>query len=436
MSTYLKYNFWYECLKSLEKSLGPEMVKNLFRTITVEIDGNEVKMFVPDKATLQKIKNEYLDKIKEVVSEVSPEARVVSLFLKKAKNLKDKHIIEPFEIDTLKRFEGFVSGKSNEFAFNLAKKIGDGDFKDLGLTIFCGSFGLGKTHLLQSIAFNLIHGEKDCRVCLIHSEKFVVDMVAAIQDGTTKEFRKSLRDVDIFLVDDCHFFINKKRSQYELAELIHYLRNQSKPVVMSLDRHPDNIEDVSSRLKSFFQWSVVANLNPPDLSARIKIIENKVAEYSKTIGFTKEVNHYIAKKCRSNVREIEGVLKRLYFHSHYLKAPVTLEFVKKSLGELDKIKLKKITPLFIQKAVCTHFSVELKQLTGDGRRRSIVKPRQIAMHLIRKHTKYSLPEIGSYFNKRDHATVIYSCKKIDGLLKSNEYISNDYKQIEDDLFNS
>ena len=456
-------NFWNACIKSLEGSLGKKIIQRWFSDVSVDIKGTELRLCISDKEVLKKIKQEYLQNIKKTVVLLSPKIQSVSLFLRKSNKTQRKEIINcstkkssvdndtdrsvKIEVNKIisktsissinnimaqQTFDTFVVGKSNKIAFEIMSMIGKGEFDDFSQTIVYGKYGLGKTHLLRSVVNALNINKPDLKVVLVHSERFLVDMVNAINENKVASFRNKYRNCDVLLIDDCHFFANKKRAQQELLEALDHLRNKNNPVILSLKDHPNNIPDLNERLVSFFGWGIITTLKSPDMETRKLIIKKKVSSL-KQMHFPEEVVHYIAKHCNSNVREIEGAIKRLHTHSLISKIPITLDLTKKSLSELVSSKKRKLNPSLIKVIVSNHFNINPELLDSDSRSQSVVIPRQIAIHLIRKHTKLSLPEIGRLFHNRGHATVIYSCKKIDQLLLKKEEINSEYCIIEEKI---
>jgi chromosomal replication initiator protein len=290
-----------------------------------------------------------------------------------------------------------------------------------------GGVGLGKTHLMQSIGNLIVEQGPNAQVAYIHSEKFVGDMVSALRHNTINEFKQAYRSLDALMIDDIQFFARKERSQEEFFHTFNALLEGQQQVILTCDRYPKEVDGLEERLKSRFGWGLTVAIDPPELETSVAILMSKAA--AANVELPEEVAFFIAKRIRSNVRELEGALRRVMATSSFTGRPITIDFAKEALKDLLALQDKLVTIDNIQKTVAEYFKIRIADLLSKSRRRSITRPRQIAMSLAKELTTHSLPEIGDAFGGRDHTTVLHACRKIADLRETESRIAEDYKNL-------
>ena len=324
-------------------------------------------------------------------------------------------------------FENFVEGKSNQLALAASHQISENPGKAYNPLFLYGGVGLGKTHLMHAIGNAILETKPNAKIVYLHSERFVADMVKALQTNAINDFKNFYRSVDALLIDDIQFFAGKDRSQEEFFHTFNALMEGHQQIVITCDRYPKEIEGVEERLKSRFGWGLTVAIDPPDLETRVAIINNKVNEVG--ISLDSEVAFFIAKKVRSNVRELEGALKRVIVHAKFTGKKITIDFVCEALKDLISIQDKLVTQDNIIKTVAEYYKLKVADILSKRRNRSIARPRQIAMSLAKELTNHSLPEIGDAFGGRDHTTVIHACRTIDKLKQTNNELAEDHANL-------
>jgi len=324
-------------------------------------------------------------------------------------------------------FESFVEGNSNQLAKAAALQVSDKPGEAYNPLFIYGGVGLGKTHLMHAIGNNIIKNNPEAKVLYLHSERFVADMVKALQTNAINEFKRFYRSLNALLIDDIQFFSGKDRSQEEFFHTFNALLEGQQQIILTSDRYPKEIEGVEERLKSRFGWGLTVVVEPPELETRVAILMSK-AEQS-NIELPYEVAFFIAKKIRSNVRELEGALRRVMANAQFTGKSITIEFVSEALRDLLALQDKLITVDNIQKTVAEYYKVKVSDILSKRRSRSIARPRQMAMALAKELTNHSLPEIGEHFGGRDHTTVIHACRKVKELLIAESDFAEDYKNL-------
>lgn len=324
-------------------------------------------------------------------------------------------------------FENFVEGKSNQIAAAAAKQVGREPGGINNPLLIYGGVGLGKTHLMHAVGNLIAKNNPGMPVVYLHSERFVAEMVRALQSNKMDEFKSHYRQVGALLIDDVQFFAFKDRSQEEFFHTFNSLTEGHQQIVITCDRYPKEIAGLEERLKSRFGWGLTVAVEPPELETRVAILMSK-AEQSQ-ISLPYEVAFFIAKRIRSNVRELEGALKRVVASSHFMGEPITLEFVKEALKDLLSLQDKLVTIENIIKTVAEYYKIKVAELLSKRRSRSVARPRQMAMALAKELTNHSLPEIGDAFGGRDHTTVLHAYRKIKELLETDRDIAEDFKNL-------
>lgn len=290
-----------------------------------------------------------------------------------------------------------------------------------------GGTGLGKTHLLHAVGNGIMARKANAKVVYMHSERFVQDMVKALQNNAIEEFKRYYRSVDALLIDDIQFFANKERSQEEFFHTFNALLEGNQQIILTSDRYPKEINGVEDRLKSRFGWGLTVAIEPPELETRVAILMKKADEND--IRLPGEVAFFIAKRLRSNVRELEGALNRVIANANFTGRAITIDFVREALRDLLALQEKLVTIDNIQKTVAEYYKIKVADLLSKRRSRSVARPRQMAMALAKELTNHSLPEIGDAFGGRDHTTVLHACRKIEQLREESHDIKEDFSNL-------
>jgi chromosomal replication initiator protein len=325
-------------------------------------------------------------------------------------------------------FKNYVEGKSNQLARAASMQVAE----NLGLAynplFIYGGVGLGKTHLMHAIGNAILDKKPDARIVYLHSEKFVGDMVSALQHNAINEFKRLYRSVDALLIDDIQFFAGKERSQEEFFHTFNALLEGQQQVILTCDRFPKEIDGLEERLKSRFGWGLTVAIEPPELETRVAILQSKAEQAG--VNLPGEVAFFIAKRIRSNVRELEGAMRRVIANAHFTGRSITLDFAREALRDLLALHDKLITIENIQKTVADYYKIRVADLLSTRRSRSVTRPRQIAMALAKELTNHSLPEIGDAFGGRDHTTALHACRKVAELKETDIKVEEDYNNLQ------
>ena len=325
------------------------------------------------------------------------------------------------------QFDNFVEGKSNQLARAAATQVANNPGGSYNPLFIYGGTGLGKTHLLHAVGNGIVANNGDAKIVYMHSERFVQDMVKALQNNAIEDFKRFYRSVDALLIDDIQFFANKERSQEEFFHTFNALLEGNQQIILTSDRYPKEIDGVEDRLKSRFGWGLTIAIEPPELETRVAILMRKAAE--NRIHLPNEVAFFIAKRLRSNVRELEGALNRVIANANFTGRPITIDFVREALRDLLALQEKLVTVDNIQKTVADYYKIKVADILSKRRSRSVARPRQVAMALAKELTNHSLPELGNAFGGRDHTTVLHACRKIQQLREESHDIKEDYKNL-------
>lgn len=438
---------WEHCLKRLEGALTAQQFNTWVRPLQVQEEGETLRLLAPNRFVLEWIKDRYFDLIQSAVVETGNDAIKISLEIGSKKPLAPKPAPAPtapltaFKLNRANEqttvyvsningefsFANFIEGKSNQLARAAASQVAEHAGCTYNPLFIYGGVGLGKTHLMQAIGNAFLTRKTDARVIYIHSERFVGDMVKALQHNAIEEFKRYYRGVDMLLIDDIQFFAGKERSQEEFFHTFNSLMERRQQIIMTCDRYPKEIEGLEERLKSRFGWGLTVPIEPPELETRVAILKSKARLTHHTLP--DEVAFFIAKRVRSNVRELEGALRRVIANARFTGKAITLDFAKEALRDLINSQDKFITIDNIQKVVAEYYKIRISDLVSQRRSRSIARPRQMAMTLSKDLTKHSLPEIGAAFGGRDHTTVLHACKKIASLRQEDRAVGEDYSNL-------
>ncbi len=444
----MEVTLWEKCLSCLQDEFPSQQFNTWIRPLQAQHADNKLVLFAPNRFVLDWITERFLGRIKELVvqfCESSPPPVLLEIGSKRGETVrvnatnptqapavvtKSKTVdIVNFQsnINPTFTFDNFVEGKSNQLAKAASLQVAENPAVAYNPLYLYGGVGLGKTHLLHAIGNQIMRNNVNAKVLYLHSERFVADMVKALQTNSMNDFKRFYRGVDALLIDDIQFFAGKDRSQEEFFHTFNSLLESQQQVILTCDRYPKEINGVEERLKSRFGWGLTVSVEPPELETRVAILMSK-AEASKT-NLPYEVAFFVAKRIRSNVRELEGALKRIIANAHFTGRPITLDFVKDALRDLLALQDKLITVENIQKTVAEYYKVKVADLLSKRRSRSVARPRQMAMALAKELTNHSLPEIGDVFGGRDHTTVLHACRVIAELRQSNQDMEEDYTNL-------
>ena len=330
-------------------------------------------------------------------------------------------------VDRTLTFDSFVEGNSNQLAKAAAIQVAENPGESYNPLLLYGASGLGKTHLMQAVGNELLKRNPNARVAYLHSERFVANMVKALQQNKINEFKHFYRSVDALLIDDIQFFAGKDRSQEEFFHTFNTLIEGGQQIILTCDRYPREIKGLEERLKTRFGWGLSVAVEPPELETRVAILMQKANEQN--MEMAEDAAFFIARRLRSNVRELEGALKRVIAQAHFKQRPIDIELIKESLKDLISMQDRLVSIDNIQKTVAEYYKIKVSDLHSKRRNRSIARPRQVAMSLAKELTSHSLPEIGEAFGGRDHTTVLHACRKIEELKESNTDIAEDLKNL-------
>ena len=428
---------WNKCSEKLENKLSQEDFNTWIRPLKATQEENTLELLAPNDFILNYIEKNFSDEIKKLVRENSK--KNISLvfktltketFVDKYKSTSKNSEIKLVESYT---FDSFVEGKSNHLALAAAKQVAANPKGDYNPLFIYGGVGLGKTHLMHAVGNQILNNEPDKRIVYVHSEKFVSDMVKALQLGAMNEFKSYYRNADALLIDDIQFFAGKEQSQEEFFHTFNALLDRNNQMILTCDKYPKEIDGLEERLKSRLGWGLPVVIDPPELETRAAVLLNKANRMG--VILPNDCAIYIAQRIRSNIRELEGALKRVVANARFTNQDIDLALVKDALKDLFVISAKMVSIENIQKTVAEYYNIKLSDLLSKRRSRSITRPRQMAMALTKELTNHSLPEIGEAFNGRDHTTVLHACKKIIDLRKENPSHEEDYRNLNRALTN-
>ena len=324
-------------------------------------------------------------------------------------------------------FDNFVIGKSNQLAHAASLQVAQNPGQTYNPLFIYGGVGLGKTHLMHALGNRIMQNNPQAKVLYLHSERFVADMIKALQRNAMNDFKKFYRNMNALFIDDIQFFAGKERSQEEFFHTFNSLLDSQQQIVLTCDRYPKEIEGLEERLQSRFGWGLTIAVEPPELETRVAILMSKAE--SSHVKLSNDVAFFIAKHIQSNVRELEGALKRVIANAHFTGQPITVEFTREALKDLLTLQAKLVTIDNIQRTVADFYKIKMSDILSKRRSRSIARPRQVAMALSKELTNHSLPEIGEAFGGRDHTTVLHAVRKIQELLEQQIALKDDWKNL-------
>ncbi len=441
---------WNRCLSQLERELSEQQLNTWIRPLQAQFDEGVLRLYAPNRFVMDWVREHFSGRIEQIVlgdsedavDRVALEVGSQSPVQTPAQNNGTSVQLHdgPAEHETAKSrrggehnlnqeftFQTFVEGKSNQLSRAAAMQVAENPGRAYNPLFIYGGVGLGKTHLMHAVGNTMFGRDRNSRVMYLHSERFVADMVKALQRNAINEFKNFYRSLDALLIDDIQFFARKERSQEEFFHTFNALLEGDQQVIVTCDRYPKEVDGLEERLKSRFGWGLTVAIEPPELETRVAILHRKANQAN--IELPNEVAFFIAKRIRSNVRELEGALRRVIANSHFTGRPITLDFAREALRDLIALQDKLVTIENIQKTVAEYYKIRVADLLSKRRSRSIARPRQLAMLLAKELTNHSLPEIGDSFGGRDHTTVLHACRKIGELRESDVRVDEDYANL-------
>ncbi len=480
---------WQSCVSCLKNELPSQQFNTWIRPLQAESSANELRLYAPNRFVLDWVKDKFLGRIMELLTENSRGTAVDVVFeiggqrqalqtpgssnsslprpstdipgdpgnsniadsLPVVRTSVSEPIAKPLTGSLIRRtsrnmeviidgklshkgslnpdntFDNFIEGKSNQLARAAALQVAENPGGAYNPLFIYGGVGLGKTHLMHAIGNYLVARKPDAKVVYLHSETFVATMVTALQLNAINEFKRYYRSVDALLIDDIQFFAGKERSQEEFFHTFNALLEGGQQIILTSDKYHKEINGLEERLKSRFGWGLSVAVEPPELETRAAILINK-AEQS-NVELPSDAAMFIAQRLRSHVRELEGALKKVIVHANFVGRPIDLELVKEALKDLFALHDKLVTIDNIQRSVAEYYKIKMSDMLSKRRNRSVARPRQVAMCLSKELTNHSLPEIGDAFGGRDHTTVLHACKQVKNLRGSSSDIAEDYNNL-------
>jgi chromosomal replication initiator protein len=434
---------WNRCIRDLQAELPEQQFNTWIRPLQAVEDEGRLRLLAPNRFVVDWLQQHYIARILEIIDgsgsntelivEVGSRPGGVVAEDRTRPTTSRSTPAEPVPVPIASRlnpaftFKSFVEGKSNQLARAAASQVGENPGTSYNPLFIYGGVGLGKTHLMHAVGNAMLERDPNARVAYVHSERFVGDMVRGLQHNKISEFKRSYRSLDALLIDDIQFFAGKERSQEEFFHTFNALLEGQRQIVLTCDRYPKEVVGLEERLKSRFGWGLTVAIEPPELETSVAILMSKAE--ADGVDLPEQVAFFIAKRIRSNVRELEGALRRVIANSKFTGRPINLEFAKEALRDLLALQERLVSIENIQKTVAEYFKIRVGDLLSKKRSRSIARPRQVAMALSKELTNHSLPEIGDAFGGRDHTTVLHACRRIEALRETEKRIDEDYLNL-------
>jgi len=442
LGEFLIQNVWQHCLRELSDEIPSDEFETYIKPLQVVFEEETIQLYAPNIYVEREVSKAYLSRITDLISSAQGADETLNIMV----GVGHRPALEPVRAgsqpEMLKNgdvankannlnkdflLETYVEGKSNELAKAAASQVASHSGVAYNPLLLYGGVGLGKTHLMQAVGNEILKTNPAAKVLYLHSQRFVQDMVKALQQGTMQQFMSYYRNKDVLLIDDIQFFAKKLRSKEEFFHVFNALLENGHQMVLTCDKYPREIDGLEDRLKSRFVWGLTVEVEPPDLETRVAILLKK-AEADEVL-LEPSVAFFIAERIRSNVRELEGALRRVVANARFTGVRISVEQVKIALRDLFVIQDRQISIDNIQKAVAAYYKIKVSDLLSKRRTRSIARPRQLAMALAKEFTSHSLPEIGEAFGGRDHTTVLHGCRKVAELREVSMDIAEDYKNL-------
>ena len=453
---------WEKCASFLQDELPSQQFNTWIRPLQPEADGAVLRLLAPNRFIRDWVCNKYLDRINELMRGLAgPEVLVdvgkLQSLPARGSQLRQQAparsgapapgaaeepraaapkprqvevegaIKHQSYLNESSTFENFVVGKSNQLARAAALQMVENGSGGDNLLFLYGGVGLGKTHLMQAVGNALLANNPNAWVLYLHSERFVQDMIKALQLGAMSDFKRHYRSLDALLIDDIQFFAGKDRSQEEFFHTFNALLEGGQKIILTCDRYPKEVEGLEERLKSRFGWGLTVAVEPPELETRVAILLKKAEQ--ERVHLRHEEAFFIAQRLRSNVRELEGAFRKVLAHARFTGQPIDLPLVREALKDLLALQDRLVSVDNIQRTVAEYYKIKVAELSSKRRSRSVARPRQLAMALAKELTNHSLPEIGDAFGGRDHTTVLHACRKIKELRETDNDIREDFKNL-------
>ena len=447
---------WHKCLDRLQDELSSQQYNTWIRPLQACQDDDRLRILAPNRYVKNQVQSAYLDRITELLENLSDPDNPLDVVLDvgattdpdrqrdpqiDARGDQERAPVRadgsggiadrqstPHKLNSDFNFSTFVEGKSNEMAKAAASQVAQNPGRSYNPLLLYGGVGLGKTHLMQAVGNAVKQRNPDAKGVYLHSQKFVQDMVRALQQGTRESFMSYYRSVDMLLIDDIQFFAKKLRSQEEFFHVFNGLLENGHQMVLTCDRYPREIDGLEERLKSRFVWGLTVEVEPPELETRVAILMKKAE--AEQVELDPAVAFFIGERIRSNVRELEGALRRVIANARFTGSKISIEQVKRALRDVLAIQDRQIGMDNIQRTVAEYYNIKMSDILSKRRNRTIARPRQVAMALAKELTNHSLPEIGEAFGGRDHTTVLHACRKIAELRETNMDVAEDYKNLD------
>ncbi len=437
-------SLWQQCLVRLENELPEQQFNTWIRPLHAVESGEDLQLLAPNQFVLDWVRKHHFKTISQTLHDLGPgadtrlkleigsskKAALPESSVKLARfgsDVKTVRVSHKSNLNPDFTFDSFVSGKSNQLARAASMQVGENPGGAYNPLFIYGGVGLGKTHLMHAVGNMIVANKPDARVVYLHSERFVADMVKALQHNAINEFKNYYRTADALLIDDIQFFAKKERSQEEFFHTFNALLEGQQQVVLTCDRYPKEVEGLEDRLKSRFGWGLTAAIEPAELETRVAILMIKASQSG--FELPSDVAFFIAQHIQSNIRELEGALRRVAASARFTGQAINIDLAREALRDLLALQDKLVTINNIQKVVAEYYKIRVADLLSPRRSRSITRPRQIAMSLAKQLTTHSLPEIGDAFGGRDHTTVLHATRKVVELRDSDTRINEDFNNL-------
>lgn len=433
-------SLWSSCLRELQAELSDTDFNTWIRPIQAVEGDDSLRLLAPNRFVVDWVTERCLERIEDVVARDGSESSLTVVLQVGTLSAEPEPVTTSEEapaavssrqignkLNPRYTFDQFVEGKSNQLARAAAMQVACNPGAAYNPLFIYGGVGLGKTHLMQAVGHAIVAQRREARVAYVHSEQFVQDMVTALRHNTIGDFKKAYRSLDALLIDDIQFFAGKDHSQEEFFHTFNALLEGQRQVILTCDRYPREVSGLEERLQSRFGWGLTVAVEPPEMETSAAILMAKAA--AENVVLPEEVAFFMAQRIRSNVRELEGALRRVIANSSFTGRPITLDFAREALRDLLALQERLVTIENIQKTVAEYFKIRVADLLSPRRSRSVARPRQIAMSLSKELTRHSLPEIGDAFGGRDHTTVLHACRRIQELRESETRVGEDYQNL-------
>ena len=417
--------FWSECTEKLETKLSQEEFNTWIKPLRANINKNELEISAPNDFVLTYVKENLGQIIENLVNKSDESLSVKFKTLDKSTFVEKLNVTEENTPGLVQNFtfNTFVEGKSNHMAFAAAKQVAANPKGDYNPLFIYGGVGLGKTHLMHAVGNEILNSDTSKRIVYVHSEKFVADMVKALQLGAMSEFKEFYRNADALLIDDIQFFAGKEQSQEEFFHTFNALLDRNHQMILTCDKYPKEIDGLEERLKSRLGWGLPVIIEPPELETRAAVLLSKANSMGVTLP--NDCAIYIAQRIRSNIRELEGALNRIVAMSNFMNVPINSNLAKESLKDLIAVRGRQVSVENIQKTVAEFYKIKISDILSKKRSRNFSRPRQIAMTLTRELTNLSFPDIGAAYGGRHHTTIMHACEEIEALRLKDLNIGQD-----------